>query len=171
MGSNNNKEGNGSLIAVALIIVGLFVFLYGLICKNTNSTSKLILGFIATSLVLLGSGLLLYDRVFEPPRKYNRLDSVSVKVSKANVRSSPSLSSKDNIIDQTQRGTDFKVLEKHKGWAKIEFNSQPAYISLSIMKKYFVKERKPYRWPYMWWWFGIFVFFYIACVISAVTEK
>jgi len=133
------------LVAILMIVVGVYWFLYGLIRNNTRKGSLLFLGYLTTISIMLLSGMLLYDRWLAPV-KIEYLEAVQVSVSVANVRSSPEMG--NNIVGRIQQGKQLPATKIHKSWTNIKYNGTDAWIHNRVVKHGY-SQIKQVRWLYL----------------------
>jgi len=165
--SEDSKEDKFVLIYMAMIYIGLYMFLYGLVKERATKVSTKIVAWISTWMILILGTMLIYDRSSDP-KPVTYVESVVVKAAVANVRSGPFIG--DNVVGKAKRGDKLDYLWKAGVWYNISYGDEFAYIHRSVVDKNYITVPGQYRWPSLPIVFIIFLATYIAALVSAFRQ-
>ena len=169
--ADHDRGSDWTLLYIAMIYVGLFMFLWGFIGPRATRGATKFLGFVAIMLMFIGATMWVYDTGSARKKTTSILEAVTVRVPKANVRTEPSTLSNKTILGKVLRGTTLPATSLVGRWYRVSFEGQDAYIHQGIVRKQVRYEtRSTRKWPNLPVAMAVFAGLYVCAVIDSYRQ-
>ena len=165
------KKSDFTLLYLAMIYVGMFIFLYGFVSRWATKGTTKFLGVVLVMLILVGATMWVYDTGSARVRTDVQLTGVRVRAKLVHVRTEPSTRSKQTILGTVRYGTQLPAFTKQGRWYEVQYEGRTAYVHGALVaRQTAVSKTSTRKWPNMPVVMAVFGGLYLCVVVDAYRQ-